>query len=177
MQGPMTALNLRHHPGGPRLGCVHRAVSGQCIQALLYPGAARINEPDHRAARLHGHIDDLHDLSGVHPAHGPVKYGEILGIDRYGPAVYGRVSRHHPVAGCGYFLHTKIKRLMLSESVHFDKTLPIYQSLYPFPCRQFPSVMLRVDGLRASTLPDRLLVVLHGAYPVFHIHRCSFIPP
>ena len=90
--------DLRDDAGGLHVAVEDVGVQRQRRDALLDPGAAALDHPDHRAAGAHREIHDLDDLLAVHLAEAAAEDGDVLAEHAHLPVVDGAVAGDHAVA-------------------------------------------------------------------------------
>ena len=154
------------------------AVGPQRHDALLDPRAARVVDPDDRAADLGRQIHDLAHLLGHDLAQRAAEDGEVLREDAHPPALDRPVPGDHGVAPRAVALHVEVRRAVAHVGVELLEGAGIEQLLDPLAGRVLAAVVLLGLGLRgvhgglAQLVQDReaLLVVLgvvralgHGA--------------
>ena len=93
--------DLRHHAGQPNRVAEDPAVPGERRLALLHPGAARLDERDHRNPRPLGGLQHANDRVRVLLPERSTQVRAVLGIARDRPAVDASRGAQDAVSGHG----------------------------------------------------------------------------
>ena len=123
--------DLRDHARAPDVAHEHVAVGAERDDALLDPRAARVVDPDHRAADLGRQVHDLAHLLGHHLAERAAEDREVLGEDADAAAVDRAVAGHHRVAPRAVLLHVEVVRAVAHERVELLEGAGVEQLLDP----------------------------------------------
>jgi hypothetical protein len=121
-------------------------VGAQRDDTLLDPRAARVVDPDHRAADLGRQIHDLDHLFGHHLAQRTAEDGEVLAEHAHPPALDGAVARDHRVAPGAVLLQAELVGPVADEGVELLEGAGVEQLLDPLPGGVLALRMLLLDG-------------------------------
>jgi hypothetical protein len=113
--------DLRDDARGVHVALEDLRVQAQRDHALLDPRAARVVEPDHRAAGRQRVVHDLADLLAEHLAERAAGHGEVLAENGDRAAVHGAVPGDDPVAVRAALFHPEVGRPVPGEFVELDE--------------------------------------------------------
>ena len=166
--------DLGHHAGGPGIAVEDAAVAGQRVHSLLDAGAAGVVEADDGCAHLHGQVQHLPDLLGMHLAQRAAHNSEVLGIDIHKAVVNGTVAGDHALAGGLHALHTEVGAAVLHESIQLHKAVGVQQRSDALPGGHLTGSVLLLPPLGAAAGFD-LFASLAEIFDSIHI-ACLLLP-
>ncbi len=142
-------------------------VAGERHDAFLDPRAARVVQPDDRAALAHGQVHDLHDLRGVGLGEGPAEHREVLreGVDH--APLDAPEARDDAVAGDHLVLHPEVAAAVRDQLVELLEGAGVEQQFHPLAGRQLallvlaPHPRLAAPELRRLLQLRQLFVLVH----------------
>ena len=156
---PHHERDLRHDPGGLHVAPEDLRVARERDDALLDPRAARVVDPDHRAAVLHRHVHDLADLLREDLGERPAEDREVLREDEHLAPEDRPVARDHRIAPGPVVAHVELDLAVPYEPVELDERARVEQLLEPLPREQLAALALARDVLLARRV-ERLLAKL-----------------
>ncbi len=148
---PEDQRDLRHHARRLDVPPEDLCVAGERDDALLDPRAARVVDPDDRAADLDGHVHHLADLLREHLAQRAAEHGEVLREHADRPAEHRPVAGHDGVTPGALLAHPELDLTVAHETVELDERARVEQPLDALPREQLPARML----LRGRLLHQR----------------------
>ncbi len=139
--------DLGDDAGGERVAEEDVGIAAERGDALLDACPARVVEPDHRGAVLHGAVHDVADLLGVGFREGAAEDGEVLSEDEDEAAVDAPVARDDPVAGDAPPLHAEVRAAMGDEDAGLGEGAGIEEERDALARGELPLLVLGIDPL------------------------------
>ena len=127
------------------------AITGQCADAFLYTGTARIVHTDHRSPHRHRHIHNFADLLRHRFRQRTAVYRKVLGVNIDQPAVDRSRAGHDSVAEILLFLHPEVVTTVEFKHIIFFKTSFVDKHINTFTSCVFAPFVLFLDGFLATT--------------------------
>ena len=140
--GPHDQADLRDDPGGLDVAPEDLRVPTQGDDALLDARAARVVDPDQRAAVLEREVHDLADLLREGLRERPSEHREVLGEDEDLAAEHGPVPGHHRVAPRPALHHPEVRVAVADVAVELDEAARVEEPLEPLPGEQLAALAL-----------------------------------
>ena len=172
---PHDRRQLRHDAAGQHVAQEDVGVAGERLDALLDPRAARVVEPDHRAADLGREVHHLADLLGVGAGQRAAEHGEVLGEHADRPAVDRAVAGDHAVAEDLLLGHAEVGAAVGDELVELDEAAVVDQRGDPLARGQLAGLVLLVDARLAAGERGLRLHVFEALDRIAGAHRCGVL--
>ena len=156
---PHDERDLRHDAGRLHVAPEDLRVAGERDDALLDPRAARVVDPDDRAAVLHGQVHDLADLLREDLGERPAEDREVLREDEHLATEDRPVAGDDGVAPRPVLAHLELDLAMPDEAVELDERARVEELLEPLAREELPALALARD-VRLARRMERLLAQL-----------------
>ena len=145
--------DLRDHARALHVAPEDLRVAGQRDDALLDAGAARVVDPDQRAAVLGRHVHHLADLLGEHLAQRAAEHREVLAEHEHAPSEDRPVAGDDGVAVGPALEHPEVRLAMADEAVELDERPGIAELLGALAREQLALGAMLLDRLRRPGVP------------------------
>ena len=160
--------NLRHRARRLHIAPEDVGIAAQSRHALLNAGAARIVEPDHRRAVLHGQVHDLANLLCMRFAQRAAEDGKVLGKHIDHATIDRAPTGDDAVAGDDGIRHAEIGGPMGDEHVIFFERPRIEQHVEAFAGGELALAMLGIDAALTAAEPRFAALMFEGGDDVLH---------
>src|SRR5205807_6734558 len=160
--GAHDEADLRHDARGLHVPPEDLGVAGERDDALLDPRAARVVDPDHRTAVLHGHVHDLADLLGEDLGEAPAEDGEVLREDEDLAPEDLAVARDDGVAPRPPLHHPEVRLAVADVAVELDEGARVAEALGALAGEELSLRALPLDRLRAPGVARLVAERLHA---------------
>src|SRR4029079_14010209 len=144
---PHDQRDLRHDTRCPDVAPEDLRIAGERHDAFLDPRAARVVDPDHRTADLHGHLHDLADLLREHLGERAAEDREVLAEHADRAPEHGAVAGDHCVAPRAVVAHPELALAMRAEAVELDDRAGIEQEVETLAGEELAALVLTSDRL------------------------------
>ena len=139
--------NLRHDPGRLNVPPEDLRVARERDDTFLDPRAARVVDPDHGAAHLHGHVHHLADLLREDLRQRAAEHGEVLAEHADRTAEHRAVPRHDCVTPRSLVAHPELALAMAHEPVELDERARVDEQLDSLAGEELAALVLPRDRL------------------------------